>query len=96
MRKLFGISFMIFLAGATPVAYASGELTCAFSGKDSIATVKNTNAFQKTCEFECIYNTEGDEHINRGKAGLNAGQSWTQKAQSSSRIKEVKSKKVDC
>jgi hypothetical protein len=28
--------------------------------------------------------------------GLNAGQSWSQKAQSSSQITSVKSKKVDC
>jgi hypothetical protein len=72
------------------------ELSCAFAGKQSTATIKNNNSFQKTCSFECDYTTDGDEHINKGATGLNPGQSFSQKAMSKAKITAVKSKTTDC
>src|SRR5258705_13884610 len=72
------------------------ELSCSFSDKQSTATVKNNNPFQKTCSFECDFTTEGDEHLNRGAAGLNPGESFSQKATSKAKITAVKSKTTDC
>jgi hypothetical protein len=96
MARLLGTFSIIGLVASSTMAHATGELTCTFDGTESTATVKNTNSFQATCEFECLYNTEGNEHINRGKVGLNAGQSWSQRAQANSRITSLKSRKVDC
>ncbi len=73
-----------------------GELSCAFADKQSTATVKNNNAFQKTCSFECTFTTEGNEHLNKGAAGLKAGESFSQPATSKAKITAMKSKSTDC
>jgi hypothetical protein len=75
---------------------AASDLSCSFKDKTSTAVVKNNNTFQKTCAFECIYSLDVGEHINKGKAGLNAGQSFTQPGEAKMPIKAFKSKTTDC
>ncbi|UPT91421.1 hypothetical protein HAP41_0000022340 [Bradyrhizobium barranii subsp. apii] len=89
---------MLIACGAMFISFreARSELSCAFSDKQSTATIKNNNNFQKTCAFECDFTTEGDEHLNKGAAGLNPGESFSQKATSKAKITSVKSKTTDC
>jgi|EndMetStandDraft_2_1072991.scaffolds.fasta_scaffold240153_2 hypothetical protein len=76
--------------------YASGKLTCSFKDKESTATIQNNNTFQKTCKYECIFLTEGNEHINKGAHGLNPGESHSQPATAKAKITKVKSQMTDC
>ncbi|MEE1611888.1 hypothetical protein [Microvirga sp. CF3016] len=76
---------------------ALAGLTCNYNGKDSTAIVKNEKKFQKTCTFECEFNTEtASTHINRGSSGLNPGESHSQKGISSANITGLKAKSNDC
>lgn len=90
---IFVLTLAFFL---TSGARAAGSIRCEFKDKNSTATVTNDNSFQSTCTYECLYRTDGDDHINRGKAGLNPSESRTSNGTSADKILDIKSKSVNC